>query len=319
LERTRDFGIESLRWIAIVAVVMHHGVFRQRQSPETVEQIMRLKEWIEWCVPAFFYLSGLLFRSGTSALSASYLATRAKRLLVPYAIVSTLAFAALLALHHSGIWSYPRPEELRLGHFFRLTAWLVGFGPQFYFLPYLFLVGLAAALLAWKVPARWMSTVAAALFALCGFGWLMPETVLGPGLERVPAFLLAFALGVSDRGWTGKGRHVHFAGALLVLGGIGLGLGTWWPVSIWIPLALYRILGLLPARRVIEALDRVGNPGAIFLWHAPILLPAASFLLGRLGVLDWSNYLLSVSVACLGALAVDSIIRKIPVLRLARL
>lgn len=318
LDRKRDFAIEALRWIAIVAVVLHHGISRQRQSPETVDQILLFKNWIEWCVPAFFYISGQLFRPPTAGSFAGHILGRARRLLVPYALVSSLSFALMWALHNSGAWTHSQPQELQFEMFLHQMAWLAGFGPQLYFLPYLFVIGILAGLLCLLVPGRWLSLSAFAVFLACGFGWMMPTTVLGPSLQRVPVFLLAFCLGISDRSW-GTRSHLHLAVALLSSIGVAVAIRSAWPISVAAPLVLYRILSHIPLEPAIRRLERLGNPGAIFLWHAPILLPAASMTLGRVGVLDWPNYLLSVAAACVGAILVDKLVARIPVLRHSRL
>lgn len=319
LHRNRDFAIESLRWLAILAVVMHHGISRQRQSPATVEQILLLKEWIEWCVPAFFYVSGRLFRPSSAGEFFQHLAGRARRLLIPYALVSGLSFSALWVLHNSGLWRHSQPQELEIGSFVHALVWLVGFGPQLYFLPYLFVVGLLAGIVAMILPKRWLSAFALVLFLVCGFGWMMPSTVLGPSLQRIPAFLFSFCLGISDRAWNDKGARVHLATSLFAMAATCLAAGDWWPLSVAAPLVLYRLLARLPTAPIIRRLDRIGSPGGIFLWHAPLVLPASSSLLGALGIVDWGNYLLSVIIACIASLMVSKLIARIPILRAANL
>lgn len=319
MDKKRDYGIESLRWISMLAVVMHHGISHQRFSPRTIDQIMAFKDWIEWCVPAFFYISGRLFRSSAASDLARSLPSRARRLLTPYLLVSFASFAALWTLHHTGIWRHSRPEELLFGDLLHKLVWLVGFGPQLYFLPYLFLVGLLAGIAALAIPRCWLSTAAFALFVLCGFGWVMPDTVLGPGLERLPAFLLSFCLGVTDRSCSPGFARIHLAAVLAATAAIGLLLHDAWPLSIAVPLLLYRVFDRLPTASAIRFLDRAGTPGSIFLWHAPLVLPACSTLLGALGVANWGNYLLAVVLACIASFGISRIVARIPLLRHAKL
>lgn len=315
----RDQTIEALRWISIVAVVFHHGISVQRQSPETIEQIMSFRSWIEWCVPAFFYLSGRLFRPASLAGLPGALSARARRLLVPYVLVSLLSFAALAILQWSHLWASPSPEELRVAVLIEKLVWLAGFGPQLYFLPYLFLVGAFASALATSIPARWLSTITGIALLVVGFGWMFPDTVLGPGLERLAIFLYCYCLGASDRALDALPARIHLAATTVLAVALALVLSACWPLSLAVPPLLYRALRRFPTTPAVRFLENFGKPGGIFLWHAPILLPACSVALGILHVRDWANYILSVLLACIAALVVDRIVARIPFLRIARL
>lgn len=315
MERRRDYGIEALRWLAILAVVMHHGISRQRLSEVTIDQIMILKDWIEWCVPAFFYVSGRLFRGSSTFEFFHSVGSRARRLLVPYFVVSLLSFALLWSVHQTGAWQHSNPEELLILDLIHKLVWLVGFGPQLYFLPYLFVVGTLSGILALIVPPKSLSTLSFIIFLIVGFGWLMPNTVLGPGLERLPAFLLSFCLGVSDKALSLTPSRIHLFGITIGLSLVSFAINDFWPISIAAPLFLYRILSNISMEPFIKRLEKFGNPGAIFLWHAPLVLPACSTILGVMGVMNWSNYLLSVLFSCMASLAIGRIIAKIPGLR----
>lgn len=315
----RDSAIEALRWISIVAVVLHHGISLQRQSPETVSQILEFKHWIEWCVPAFFYVSGRLFRSAPLTGLPRTLASRARRLLVPYLAVSLVSFAVLSALQRSQLWAGSSADEVRIGAFLEKIVWLAGFGPQLYFLPYLFIVGALTSMLALLLPTRWLSTVAGAIVLVVGFGWMFPDTVLGSGLERLAIFLYCYCLGASDRALTALPARLHLGATFLLAAALGLSLASLWPLSLAVPPLAYRALKRIPTAPAIRFLERFGNPSGIFLWHAPILLPGASVALGLLNVRDWPNYLASAFLACIASLVVDRIVAKLPYLRAVRL
>lgn len=319
MNRKKDHGIEALRWISILAVVLHHGISRQRQSSETIDQILLLKDWLEWCVPAFFYVSGLLFVAPRATGLLPFLAHRARRLLVPYLVVSTIAFVGLWTLHSTGLWKNPNPQDLEPGHLLHQLVWLTGVGPQMYFLPYLYLVGAVTAILALAIPARWLSTAAAGLILLSAFGWLMPHSVLGAGFERAPAFLFAFCMGVSDRVSASRFRTTLLVATVLGLACLAGFAGEAWPLSLAAPPLLYRIIRSLPIHHILGWLEKLGSPGAIFLWHAPIIQPAASLLLGALGILDWWNYLAAAVLACALSLGIDRVIARVPILNRARL
>lgn len=318
--KRRDHAIEALRWMSILAVVLHHGIVKRSQSPETIDQIHSFKLWIEWCVPAFFYVSGRLLRSSGTRDFAVQTLKRARRLLVPYIGVSFLSFLLLWLAANLGSWSFTGESDLTFRALGIKLVWLSGFGPQLYFLPYLFLVGLLASAAVLLVPTRWLSVLAAALFLWVGFGWMLPYTALGQGLQQIPAFLLAFSLGVSDKAWEGsRGELAHAAATTLGACALAFHLDASWPIALAIPLLLYRLLRRIPLRRVVEALDRLGNPGGIFLWHAPILLPACSVALSFLHVRDWPNYLLSCFAAIAFSLVIDAFVARIPLLKELRL
>lgn len=306
--------------MSIVAVVLHHGIVTRSLSPEAIDQILAFKLWIEWCVPAFFYVSGRLLRRSGAGDFAVQTIRRARRLLIPYIGVSLLSFLLLWVAAKLGAWSFSGESNLTFAALGTKLLWLSGFGPQLYFLPYLFLVGLLASAALLLVPTRWISLLAAALFLWVGFGWMFPYTALGEGLQQIPAFLLAFSLGASDKAWEGnRGESVHFAATSLGACALAFHLGVTWPLALAVPLLLYRLLRRIPLRRVVEALDQLGNPGGIFLWHAPILLPACSVALSFLHVRDWPNYLLSCLAAIALSLVIDAFVARIPVLKELRL
>lgn len=308
MTKQKDAALEAMRWICIVAVVLHHGISVQRHSPSTIEEIKVLQEWLQWCVPGFFLVSGFLQPLGRP-LGSQFLA-RSRRLLLPYVVVSILGFLAVAGLQVSGLQSYPEAQTLTIPYLATQLLWLAGFGPQMYFLPYLLLVWMLVVPLTRFVPGRGIVFVFAGLLAMQGATWMFPSGVLGPGLDKLLGYATAFAGGVSMRAW-GRENEGRFA---LVATGLGilaaLATGHAWMVSLVVPTAMKWALSKLPLEGLVVALGRLGSPGAIYLWHTPLVLPACSKVLGAAGLLDWPNYAVSCLMACAAALAIGRILSR---------
>lgn len=307
----RDQTIETLRWIAILAVVAHHAVFPDRYSASTLEGIATLKRCLAWCVPAFFAISGALLRPRRPF--AEFVSQRSRRLLVPYLCMSLASFAAMWCLNAAGVYRIHDPRELGFGLLVRKIVFLEGFGPQLYFLSYLFVVSiLVFALRRFLSPAAVVVLLVACLWAQCRWAF-WPGGSIGPGLDKVLLFSIPFALAHwlaglkaegSDRAWMVLG------GSTLLAVAVGTVSRTAWPVEIVVPFWLY--LGLtrvdLPSW-LARARDRWSS-GAVFLWHAPVLLPAVSILLQRGGIVQGWNFALSCILVVPASLLVDHLARK---------
>ena len=297
--KVRDGSIELFRWICILAVLVQHSVFPARQSPATVESLLVLKSLLLWCVPGFFFVSGWF--TNPSDGFVALLGNRAKRLLLPYLGVNLLIIAGMLALIHSGLY-LPKDHELwNLKYIAIRMVYLQGVGPQFYFLPYLFLVTLLTVATV-KAAGRTggFALWCAALAALC-LGHGLPATSLGSELDRMPLYCAAFAAGMALRdGFCTRTTWALAVGALAT--GLGLaiaGAGT----SIFhgfvaIPI-FYALRGLF-GKRDLRWLSG-WNSGAVYLWHAPFILTACSIAWFKVGARDGlglSLALLSTVVAC---------------------
>jgi len=312
MQSGRDQTIETLRWIAILAVVAHHAVFPDRYSPATLAGIDTLKHWIAWCVPAFFAISGALLRPGRPF--GKFLAQRSRRLLVPYACMSIASFAAMWCLNAAGVYKIHDPRELAPGLLVQKIVFLAGFGPQLYFLSYLFVVSVLVFALRRLLPASAVVVLlVAALWAQCRWAF-WPAGSLGPGLDKVLLFSIPFALAH----WLAGLREDRPGLAWVVLGGssalaaaVATASRTAWPVEIVVPFWLYLALSRfdLPSW-LARARDRWSS-GAVFLWHAPLLLPAVSIFLQRGGILQGWNFVLSCILVVPASLLADQLARKI--------
>ena len=273
---SRDVSIDLFRWICILSVVVHHSVFPTRQSPETIRVIFALKEALGWCVTGFFFVSGWLSKPET--FGSRFVLDRARRLLVPFVCVNAVVCVAMLALIRLGIFA-PKPSEDWSFHGIVLRMiYLQGLGPQFYFLPYLFVTGtvaVAAARILGRTTAAFLwFGLAAIVYSRIG----IPSTPFGGEVNRVPIYFVLLGMGMSLRD-----GHRNAAGVALAVGGLATGI---WLASrgcgttilhSFLPVPLFFSLRAV-VRGMRMSFLLYWNSGALFLWHAPIVLPAASIL-----------------------------------------
>lgn len=197
---SKDQGIESLRGLAIVLLVGLHA------SPPPLENIGVMEgegfwAYVSYCVmllrmPLFTVISGYVYalRPLRAGASRSFLKGKARRLLLPFATISTLTFALMKAAGS---------ETLPWGEIWKIYVFPY---QHFWFLQALVLVFLAITLLehhqALQTPRRWALALLGALLlqqavdlavsssplweVLCfaRAAYLLPFFVLGLGLCR---------------------------------------------------------------------------------------------------------------------------------------
>jgi hypothetical protein len=85
-----------------------------------------------------------------------------------------------------------------------------------------------------------------------------------------------------------------------------------WPVDLWAPAFFFWCLDRMPVPSRLSDWAAKWNPGSVYLWHAPILLPAVSIAFQRLHLAGWANLCLAMPVSVLASLAVGGGARRIP-------
>ena len=303
----RDSSLDALKWISIIGVISFHLYFPNRYSAATIQGIELVNHVFGWCVLSFFSISGYLAR--TKQPVTSYIKLRAPRLLVPYFLVSLASYAVLVAINRFGI--YRTPDILDPLHFASLLYSLQGFGPQLYFLPYLFLIGLV-----WTLLSRWFSPSVILVGNVVALGlqclYLPPAQAHGAGIDRILLYAVAFSLGAFL-------RHHHLADVAKVrLVAVGFALGLILLaitrleilIHLFSPPIIYLAMRRLPANFTSVFSNPFLNPGAVYLWHCPILLPTFSVVLYKAGIYEGLNALLACVFAVLGSLAIHFILGK---------
>lgn len=296
------------RWLCIVAVVVQHSVFTQRQTSGFHDSLMVAKEAGGWCVVGFFFLSGWLSRPESFGPKA--VVGRFHRLLVPFLCVNLAVGSTMYVLVHFLSIRLNSGEVWTLDAMFFRVLFLQGFGPQLYFLPYLFFIWLIAGT-SFKFLGR---TAALALWVgVAGFFFArngLPAAAYGSESDRLPLYFLSIALGMAfSDGTRNPVRIVLASGAALA--GLGLAL-TGHGLSL---LHVFASVGLFLAAKALipgHAFPWATrwSAGAVFLWHAPFVHPASSILWYRLlGPQDgWISFCLTMATTIAACLAIDKLI-----------
>lgn len=300
--KTRDAAVDFLRWLALLGVLFVHSAFAGRYDGVTLSRLATLRQVFGWCVLFFFFASGYFTRPELPwRLHAR---RRALRLLPPYVIASGLSFLALRiasALHLTTALPSLQAVDLLRG-----LVTLHGVGPQLYFLPYLFLTSLGVLAL-----AKWFGALRAlALVGVVAIGiWSLrglPSGTTGAETDRIPLYVLAYAAGLAVRQTRGRASwYLATAAVVTMIVGVilvAVGLPGGPLIHLTVPYWLWQLIRI--KTWVPPTLSLPGS-GAVYLWHAPILLPAFTILWQRLGVDDMANFACACVCTVIVCLAID--------------
>jgi hypothetical protein len=311
----KDMIIELLRWLAMIGVLIQHSNFVGRYSDRTVAAITMAQQLTAWCVLLFFSVSGYL-TSDRGAPFVEVVRRRARRLLVPFVLCSTVSFLGMLLIRRLGIYqSADAAADLTWRALGERLVLLQGFGPQYYFLPYLFLAAVGAAALGRFISGAQTFVLCAVVLALqCALAAPPPFTT-GYGLDRIPLYALAFALGRVLRPENARfHRPVLLALAattVVALGLVAAGIHALWLVHLGVPVWMYLVLRRLGAGPHIPARLVSQSTGAVYLWHAPIILPACTVMLARAHITEGLNLVTAWAVTIAICLALHAALGKL--------
>ena len=255
----RDHALDVLKGAAIIGVLIIHADFT-RFDPPTRATVGWLGWLFQWCVPAFFFAAGRLARHPTAPKAAArYVWARAKRLLVPYVAFTALYKLTLLAnlARGTGEWQ-----------------WCWAGGPQLYFLPYLSSVAAMAGVVVVLARGRSVGLVVAVGLAVATAWLAQPTTAThGPHLALVGLYTGNYFAGLARAGW-GIG-----AAAVLAAGVAATAVHAGNPqlLAAGMPPLAYGALRLSVGARSAALAGWLGRwSGAVYVWHTPLLMPAAS-------------------------------------------
>ena len=281
--RVREGSIDAFRWICIMAVLVQHSIYPDRQSPETVATMMTLKEWASWCVSGFFMVSGWLANPRDAGWSG--FKTRAGRLMKPFVGVNLVLLVVLIGFALTGL---PLPggyDPLNPTFLMRQVILLQGFGPQFYFLPLLLIVGSAVLLLV-RLVGRPAAMVVSAIAAGVVFQQVgAPVAAYGGEFILLPYYALSFSIGMVLR----ASPRSRIAWCLV---GVGLVGGVWMSLTGGGSAVFFSFVSaplfFLVRFAVRGAWHALGawSSGALYLWHAPLVMTACSMAWAKVGLLD---------------------------------
>lgn len=280
----RDGAIDAFRWICILAVLFHHSLFPSRQSDPFLEFMLAAKPFLTWCVPGFFFASGWVSRPGR--IDGSGIVHRASRLLKPFVGVNLVLWAFFASMQLIGAPIPPEVHPFDPGYLIRQSLFLQGFGPQFYFLPALLFVGVAGDLLNRHLPRRAVACLCIALPWVVPAAFGTPESCLGSDLDRYPFYLSAYLSGSLLAGSNRDGVvallfFAQFSASALWM---SFGRGSS-PFFAWLPIPLFLVLRAF-LRGSSQSWAVRWSSGTLYLWHAPVLMTAASIVLAKIGLVD---------------------------------
>jgi fucose 4-O-acetylase-like acetyltransferase len=277
----RDQALDALKGLAIVGVLFAHMNFANRLSETTLFWVGVIQQFFGWCVIAFFFCSGLLTRLEEHHAKAwvQYGLIRARRLLVPCLVFSLTYKCCLIALRQGA--NLGQPASLPSGNLFDLVEFLFApVGPQFYFLPYLFMVSLASVLAV--TLAKGTTVLCWVVFVVCAVFYIVqpaPQLTYGASGALIPGYCFSFWLGLMARqNWR---EHVVWWVVVFLSVLVGSAMrGTFSYAQFILPVVLYWSLRKV---KVSEGLAFLGRKsGSVYVWHDPLLLPACSILAANL-------------------------------------
>ncbi|WP_159018153.1 acyltransferase family protein [Algibacter sp. L3A6] len=265
--------VECLKGLAIIGVIFAHMNFKGRFDDSTLILVNYLQIIFGWCVIAFFFCSGLLAKNVDRFLLKQLIFKRFKRLIVP-CIVFTITYKLIIfGLYYSGLfgWKNPLPEN-------KLTL-LYPVGPQFYFLIYLFIIQLIVSFLQLYFSRKVLLIMASIVLPILYFIIDSPKYSYGGEINLVPFYIYSYiiALFVSENKSI---RNIdYYVLLILVLAFLSLSFNIKMIILIqlYIPILLWLILKKYNSITVNFNKLSIGKySGAIYVWHAPILLPFLS-------------------------------------------
>lgn len=293
-------GVDVLRHLFVVAVIFQHMPSHSRYSEAINGQIEHWVPLIDGAVAGFFLLSGYFFRAG---INWQRLATRARRLLIPYLVFSFIYAVMLSILGKS---------NFQTGLLGIVTG--AGVGPQLYFLPYLFVISVGWGLIIDRIPERYHRIATPAFLLVTFFVYLALPTSssTGPELRLVALYVLTFVWGFYRQKLAGP------AVSYLVLGiSIVAVITIPWQARLWdLPLVLLLSEIAIRGSNLFRRSGRIPGSGGIYLLHTPILNYALATISLMIGIKDVANVGVTIALTYIVALAATLIaIRAMPRIR----
>jgi Acyltransferase family len=317
-----------LRWAATIGVMFHHSDFHRRYSPHTSSIITSARMAAGWVVLFFFMAAGYVTRD-TAALGR-FIRKRAVRLLIPYVLVSVISFSIVWVLGRASLYSVSGPDDRNIPSLIANLARGLGYGPQLYFLPYLFVISVADVVLARVMPVWVLLSLLATLLTIQCIWLGPPDSSIGPGPDRWLLYAVAFCGGLffqqilreippqPPARWRRRSLVVI---SLLSVVGVALAARAriGFVLNLCIPIWLYMALKRAEGSGWIPKTVSSAGTGAIYLWHTPIILPACAIVLMHLGVRDLANWLVALPLTIIICLAIHRALRAMRAERLLSL
>lgn len=274
-----NFGIDLLRHLFSVAVILQHMASGSRYSVETNLKLTSIVDWVDGAVIGFFFISGFLLKDPHNFLA--YAKKQAIRILIPFFLFSLLYTVILSILGKATLWNG-----------LVATATLHGSGPHLYFLPFLLFITVTYTFFIDKVALKLRSPVEiASVFILILFCLIYPtSSSTGPDYKLLPFYYVSFILGMLYR--TTLDKHYQPVGILVTIAiflVIGISDPRFFDLAGILTLftLVHQMARYLPSRRL-------PGSGGIYLLHTPIINYTISILLVHFAVIQEENIFISV-------------------------
>ena len=216
----RDDRIDSLRGVAIVAVVVGHVLLRVYPAIGSAPTLWAVLFTVltSFHIQLFAFLSGYLAKAPTSVVDAGrWIGTRTVRLLLPYVVWTTIFWLGVGSRGRTGL----------SGLFGMLMFPGEGAQTAMWFLAALFMASVIFALFAWSEPLLVAVTV---VFALWPVEWLFLDFNLAERL--LPFFVVGFL--TRRHGWrTGWWAPLLYLFTLALMWS-GNGVNMLYPAPTWV-------------------------------------------------------------------------------------
>lgn len=308
MEETKSIrygGLDLLKHILAIFVIIHHMTSESRYSVETNKYISDIVIYVNGAVIGFFILSGFFFKSSNNLYLD--LEKAFKRIMIPYFIFSIFYTIALSLL-----------GKLNFNQGFLNTLILKGSSMQLYFLPYLFFIFcLYFLLFQFKNEVRNLLLILI-LVIFIGFSLMFStKDATGSSLKLIPIYIISFGLGVFLSLVRGKSEMYFFKFSVYSIL-LNLLIGFYDFRFFYISGMLFLVLLAYGFSKKISFLNKsFPGSGGVYLFHTPILNFSISTILVLLGIVEIQNLYFSIMLTYIISLAISlTIVRKFPKLRM---
>jgi fucose 4-O-acetylase-like acetyltransferase len=307
--------IDALKGLAILGVLFTHMAFTTRFDAAALAHIRLLQTLSGWCVLAFFFASGVLHGHADAERDLkSFARRRAIRLLIPCAAFTWLNKLLLLAAKAGGLLGADAAPSLATPA--DIAAFVfVPAAPQFYFLAHLFLIAVIVhALLKIRLVAHPLAPWILAALLLQSYMLLPLDRPHGKALTQLPLYAAAYLTGFAfarSRGAETRDGTFQYAGIAIFAGDIAIAAPAHPQLlHALVPLAFAALAPLLPTRifSVPAALGK--KSGAIYAWHAPIVMTALSIVLVKASLTGWLLIAAMMLLTIAASILIASIVRR---------
>lgn len=290
-----SFGIDLLRHLLTVFVIIQHMASNSRYSSSTNLELAVFVNWIDCAVLGFFFMSGYLFKQKESL--CKYSKKQCLKLLTPYFIVSVIYTLAL---------SLVGKDTLING--FIKTISFQGSGMQLYYLPYLLIVTVAYAIFTVFIKFsnfRILAELLLFIIIIAACLALPTKSSTGSDFKLLFLYVASFLLGRQYiNNFSLDLKYKKFVVITILILSLGLGFidERFLDFTIFMTLffAIESIHHKLPN-------SRIAGSGGVYLLHTPIINFTISTLLAYIGIQQGFNIFVSVILTYLTCLVITHI------------